>query len=108
MKKMYSLFFACLSMVLLMGSTARADVMYRPTVWWNYGTNGPGLTDQSGYVSGVTDVDAFLATNPDSGSGYWNGQGTFGDDFLGFDLGATVELTGMLVWQANNYYGIAL
>lgn len=86
---------------------ANAAVIYRPVSAWG-GTNPAGLIDQTGYTSGVTDLDAYLSTRPNSGPGYWNGPSSAGWNQPGFDLGSTTPLTGMLIWQASNYYRIAI
>jgi hypothetical protein len=92
----------------------RSDVMIRPVaadphgVWFTQGAwdvpSAQSLIDVTSYVSGVTDVASYLATNPNGGGG---AQGPGGHSFntLSFDLGVDMQVTGMVLWNASNFYG---
>lgn len=86
---------------------ALADVMIRPIYTWG-GNNPAALCDQMGYVSGVTDVSSFITANPSGGQVDQGFSGTWGGGTPRFDLGSPNLLTGMLLWEANDYYGSAI
>ena len=109
------------SFFMLTSSMATASVILSPTAvvgnTMGTGENGGSTTNiinqtglSSGFVSGVTDFSAYLATNPihdtNNEDNAWAGENgpVLGD--LDFDLGGTFLLSSLALWSQSNFNGI--
>jgi hypothetical protein len=109
------------SFFMLTSSMATASVILSPTAvvgntlgtWVNGGSttniiNQTGLS--SGFVSGVTDFSAYLATDPihatNDEDNAWSGENGPVLGNLDFDLGDTFLLSSLVLWSQSNANGI--
>jgi hypothetical protein len=109
------------SFLMLVSSIATASVILSPTAvvgnTMGTGVNGGSTTNiinqsglSSGFVSGVTNFSAYLATNPihdtNNEDSAWAGEN---DTLLGdldFDLGGIFFLSSLALWSQSNANGI--
>ncbi|MBN8532026.1 MAG: hypothetical protein J0L97_09235, partial [Alphaproteobacteria bacterium] len=78
------------------------------------GLTAPLLLDQSGlssnYVSGVTNFETFTSSNPThlgtSGTPSTSGYFALAGAFVDIDLGSTLTLTKLALWNDNDYQGV--
>lgn len=100
---------ASLAVSLFVGGEARAQtlVVVGPVaiVSNTMGGAAPNLFDQRnvGYANGVTDFATFVASSP-SGGAYWNTDVFVPTGAIVFDLGSSMTLGAMALWQGSHFY----